>query len=87
MKEQFIHIDEIGNKRYYSDSSMLVIHREDGPAIEYATGEKFYCLKNKMLTKKEFIKQTISNQIKSNKKSYEEMIIEVDGDKYKLVKT
>ena len=42
MKEQFIHIDEDGNKFYYSDKSMAVRlrHREDGPAIEWADGSK-----------------------------------------------
>ena len=39
-KEQFIHIDTDGNKRYYSDREMTIRHREDGPAIEHANGSK-----------------------------------------------
>lgn len=38
-KEQFIHIKN-GNKRYYSDREMTVLHREDGPAIEWPDGSK-----------------------------------------------
>ena len=46
-KEQFIHIDENGNKRYYSDREMTIIHREDGPAIENANGFKSWYLNGK----------------------------------------
>ena len=42
MKEQFIHVDEAGNKYYYSDREMQKLHREDGPAIEYANGDKVW---------------------------------------------
>ena len=34
-----IKIDTSGNKRYYVNN---VLHREDGPAVEYASGEKFW---------------------------------------------
>ena len=42
MKEQYIHIDDHGNKFYYSDKEMTVRlrHREDGPAIEWVDGSK-----------------------------------------------
>ena len=46
-KDQYIHINSNGTKRYYSDKAMKVSHREDGPAIEYANGTKFWCLNNK----------------------------------------
>ena len=46
-KEQFIHIDKCGNKRYYSDREMKILHREDGPAIEYADGYKAWHLNGK----------------------------------------
>ena len=39
-KEQFIHVNEDGDKRYYSDREMQKLHREDGPAIERANGDK-----------------------------------------------
>jgi hypothetical protein len=32
-KEQFIHVDSRGNKRYFSDSDHKILHREDGPAL------------------------------------------------------
>jgi len=47
MKEQFIHIDEDGDKFYYSDREMTIYNREDGPAIEYADGYKEWYLNGK----------------------------------------
>ena len=44
MKPQYIEIDEFGNKRYYSDRDMTIIHREDGPAIEWSDGSKEWWL-------------------------------------------
>lgn len=46
-KEQFIHIDTDGNKRYYSDREMIILHREDGPAIEWSDGSKSWLIDNK----------------------------------------
>jgi hypothetical protein len=37
---QYIEIDNDGNKYYYKDKEMKILHREDGPAIEYADGYK-----------------------------------------------
>ena len=34
-----IKIDKCGNKRYYINN---VLHREDGPAVEYASGTKHW---------------------------------------------
>ena len=47
-KEQFIHIDKCGNKRFYSDREMTIYHREDGPAIEHANGTKYWYLNGKL---------------------------------------
>ena len=47
MKEQFIHVNEEGNKRYYSDREMYTRHREDGPALEYADGGKEWWINDK----------------------------------------
>ena len=40
MKAQYIEIDEYGNKTYYSDKEMEILHREDGPAFEHIFGNK-----------------------------------------------
>ena len=32
--------DKYGNKYWYKDPEMKILHREDGPAIEYASGTK-----------------------------------------------
>ena len=47
MKEQFIHITEGGSKFYYSDREMTILHREDGPALEYPNGDKEWRLNGK----------------------------------------
>jgi hypothetical protein len=33
-QEQYIHIDECGNKSHYKDRAMTILHRLDGPAYE-----------------------------------------------------
>jgi len=47
MKPQYIKIDEYGDKSYYSDKAMTIYHREDGPAIEWADGDKHWYLNGK----------------------------------------
>ena len=44
MKEQFIHIDESGNKRYYQNREMTILHRQDGPAYEHIDGHRAWYL-------------------------------------------
>ena len=39
-EESFIHVNENGDMFYYKDKDMKILHRLDGPAIEYADGEK-----------------------------------------------
>jgi hypothetical protein len=39
-QEQYIHIDNYGDKRYYKDKEMTIYHRLDGPAVECAAGYK-----------------------------------------------
>jgi hypothetical protein len=36
-----LNIDQDGTKRYYLNGNL---HREDGPAIEYSNGNKYYYL-------------------------------------------
>jgi hypothetical protein len=47
MKPQYIEIDEDGKKRFYSDRHMTILHREDGPAVEYADGGKEWLVDGK----------------------------------------
>src|SRR6056300_236319 len=47
-KEQFIHVDKDGNKFYYKDRKMTIRHREDGPAVEYADGDKAWYINGKL---------------------------------------
>ena len=48
MKAQYIKIDEDGDKYYYSDKEMTTLHREDGPAIKWFDGGKWWYLNGKL---------------------------------------
>jgi hypothetical protein len=47
MQEQYIRIDTHGTKIYYKDREMKIHHRLDGPAIEYADGNKSWWVDGK----------------------------------------
>ena len=47
MTPVYIIIDEYGNKYYYKDKAMTILHREDGPAIELAGGGKAWYINGK----------------------------------------
>ena len=48
MEEQYIKINNVGDKFYYSDKAMTVLHREDGPAIEWTSGSKAWYINGKL---------------------------------------
>ena len=47
MTPRYIYISEFGSKFYYKDKDMKIPHREDGPAVEYADGDKFWYINGK----------------------------------------
>jgi hypothetical protein len=47
MTPQYIEINELGSKLYYKDKAMTILHREDGPAIEWWDGSKSWYLNGK----------------------------------------
>jgi len=47
-QEQYIHIDEDGNKFYHKDPEMTIRHRLDGPAVEWAGGYTSYYVDGKL---------------------------------------
>ena len=47
MKTQYIEIKENGDKYYYKDKKMAILHREDGPAIEETGGHKEWLIDGK----------------------------------------
>ena len=47
MKPQYIKIDKDGNTFYYSNKKMTRYHRVDGPAVEYANGDKYWYVDGK----------------------------------------
>jgi hypothetical protein len=54
MTPQYIEIDENNNKSYYKDKKMNTLHREDGPALEFGSGTKYWYLNGFNLTEQEF---------------------------------
>jgi hypothetical protein len=58
MTPQYIEINENGSKFYYKDKQMTILHREDGPAVEVFNGTKSWFINDRLLTEKEFRKQT-----------------------------
>ena len=48
MKEQYIHVNQWGDKFYYSDKEMTILHREDCPAYERASGHKAWYTNGKL---------------------------------------
>jgi hypothetical protein len=50
-KEYTVRVYDIGTKRWFLDDKL---HREDGPAIEYASGKLCWYLNDKEYTEAEF---------------------------------
>jgi len=46
-EQQYIHIDTDGNKFYHKDREMTILHRLDGPAVEYVDGSKAWYVNGK----------------------------------------
>ena len=44
MKKYYVTVDADGNIYWYKDAKRTILHREDGPAIEYTDGDKFWYL-------------------------------------------
>jgi hypothetical protein len=100
MKEQYIRINAVGDKYYYKDREMTIMHREDGPAIEYSNGDNSWYIDNKChredgpaadwaggLQKRWYIhgKHLTEEGFNArNNYSCNNKVIEVDGKKYKL---
>ena len=51
-----IEVDEDGTRRYYNTAGQL--HRTDGPAIEWADGDKWWFLNGKRITQEEHLRRT-----------------------------
>ena len=39
-KKYYVTVDDAGTTRWYKDAKCKILHRENGPAIEYADGSK-----------------------------------------------
>ena len=54
---------------YYKDPECTILHREDGPAVEYADGDKLYYLNDRNISKIKYIEYIKSKSICPAKKS------------------
>jgi len=55
-----------------------ILHRLDGPAIEWANGDKYWYKEGKCYTEKDFLKKMSPSPTCDGK------VVEIDGKKYKL---
>jgi len=67
MKTYTVKVDNEGTKRWYLNGKL---HREDGPAVEYANGGKFWYLNGKLVTEQDVLNSS--------------QTIEIEGVKYSL---
>ena len=58
MTPVYIKITEYGDTFYFKDKAMKILHREDGPAVEWADGGKDWYLNGVWISEKEFLKRT-----------------------------
>ena len=72
---------EYGTTKWY-DFESGKLHREDGPACEYANGSKYWYLNDVHLTEQQWKDQTQSKQASS----CEGKTVTIDGQTYKLTK-
>ena len=42
VKKYYVTVDDAGTTRWYKDAGHSIQHRENGPAVEYADGDKFW---------------------------------------------
>jgi hypothetical protein len=66
-----------GGSKMWHRNGML--HRDDGPAVEFGDGRRSWYISGYRLTEEEF-----NNAPEVCSKSYDGKIVEVDGKKYKL---
>jgi hypothetical protein len=98
MKEQFIHINTYGDKKYYRDKAMTILHREDGPACEYSDETKCWYINGKCHREDgpaiEYLGghnawyidgiELTEEEFNARKNSCNGKVVEIDGKKYKL---
>ena len=46
VKKYYVKVDNNGNYHWHKDAKCKVLHREDGPAVEYASGAKSWYQNN-----------------------------------------
>ena len=74
MIEYTVKVLTSGTKKWYLNDKL---HREDGPAVEYADGTKCWYLNGKEVTEEEHKRLT-------SKATCEGKVVEIDGVKYEL---
>ena len=96
MKTYKVIVDNNGTKRWYNEQGQR--HREDGPAIEWANGAKYWFLNDQPHredgpacewedgTKWWYLngKELTEAEFNARTKSCDGRVVEIDGKKYKL---
>ena len=42
IKKYYVTVDDFGTTRWYKDAKCAVLHREEGPAVEWHSGERYW---------------------------------------------
>jgi len=79
MKEYKVTVHDLGDT-YWRSAETTLLHREEGPAIEYSDGAEVYYLEGDCYTKEHY-----KTEMNRRNGSCEGKVIEVDGKKYKLM--
>lgn len=61
---EYLIIETKEGKMWWTGDNWSILHREDGPAIEYANGKKSWYLNDKKISLYEFNKFLVSKRIK-----------------------
>ena len=54
IKKYYVTVDVDGTTYWYKDAKCKILHRENGPAIEYSDGDKAWYINGEELTEAEF---------------------------------
>jgi hypothetical protein len=96
MKTYKVTVDDYGIRRWYNEHDQH--HREDGPAVEWMNGDKYWYLNDKLHReggpavewvngdKRWFLngKKLTEAKFNAHTKSCNGKVVEIDGKKYKL---
>ncbi len=84
MKTYKVTVDDYGTTRWYNEQSQL--HREDGPAVEYKDGEKYWWLNGISYSKLEWEEELAKRKQRSQEEINKALEVLGKATGYKITK-